>query len=165
MSRWGLRILHRLMPLLMATLALFPLSNLPRQAMAASPPLVLHGRIQRLWGNRMPGLSVPPLAPAADQELVLVEGQLRPLQLGDPFLPAARLRAPVLARHRSDANGQFRLALPSSGDPPDVVTVLLVVPGGYYLNAFDHTGCFASLALPAATQQPLLLRDDRGATF
>lgn len=133
-------------------------------AMAASPSLTLQGRIERLSGNRQPGPSLPPPAAAGGQELVVVQGTLQPRQLGDPFLPADTLRAPVLGRTQSDGHGHFRLPVASTaGD--NVVTVFLVVPGGYYLNAFDSEGRFASLTLPAAAGQPLVLQDDRGALF
>jgi hypothetical protein len=39
------------------------------------------------------------------------------------------------------------------------------VPGGYYLNRFDHQGRFASLQLPEDLRQELLLHDDRAARF
>lgn len=153
------RLLPSLLLLLGSGLHLFP-----DQLMAAPPPQILQGRIERQIGNRMPGPALPPAPPGAAQELVAVDGALQPQQAGDPFLPAAALRAPVLGRTRSDARGAFSLRLPA-GMASRTVTLLLVVPGGYYLNAFDHTGRFASLNLPAAAGQPLILRDDRGALF
>lgn len=133
-------------------------------AMAAAPAFTLHGRIQRLSGNRMPGPSRPPAPPSVHQELVVVAGALRPWRQGDPFLPEAQLRASILGRTRSDGQGQFHLKVPAAPDGSAVVTVLLVVPGGFYLNAFDHQGCFASIDLREVSQ-PLLLTDDRGALF
>lgn len=134
--------------------------------MLSKPVLTIHGQIKRHSGNRLPGPSLPPVTVAAGQELVVVQGELQPQQLGDPFLPSPALKAPVLGRTRTDAHGHFQLTLPH---PPATtrarVTVLLVVPGGYYLNAFDGAGRFASLSLPADAEQPLVLHDDRGALF
>lgn len=159
--RW--RGIAHLLPSLLLLLG-SSLHPLPDQLMAAPPPHILQGRIERPAGNRMPGPALTPAPPAPAQELVAVEGSIQPRQPGDPFLPAAALRAPVVGRTRSDGTGAFRLSL-APGKSTRTVTLLLVVPGGYYLNAFDHAGRFASLSLPAATGRLLILSDDRRAVF
>lgn len=134
---------------------------------AGEPPLILSGRIQTLRGSRQPGpgqLRAPEMA--IGQEIVLVLGRIDPVRLGDPFLPAAHLRAPILNRAKSGPRGDFRVSV--MGKPtnqPFQVTILLVVPGGYYLNRFDGSGAFASYLLPQRTQQYIELVDDRGALF
>ena len=142
----------------------FPPADGPVMAVQASIPLC--GSIQRLRGNQQPSIGrSAAAAPAAAQDVVLVSGRVFPVQLGDPFLPAAALRASILGRARSDANGRFCIPLdpaPAAGQP---LTLLLVVSGGYYLNRFEGSGSFASLSLPAAGSDPPLLIDDRGATF
>ena len=124
----------------------------------------LRGRIVQQHGNQLPGLR-PQVSAAAAGVVVVVAGQLSPLRLGDPFLPQAALAAPILARARSGADGVFALRLPPQASGSARVTVLLQVPGGYYLNRFDAQGRFVSLRLPEGVQEPLLLIDDRAASF
>lgn len=134
--------------------------------MAGQASAQLSGSIQRVRGNQQPGIGRhTAAAPAIDQEVVLVRGRVQPKQLGDPFLPAASLRAPILSRARSDESGRFHLPLDSALDQQQPLTLLLVVPGGYYLNRFDGSGNFATLAIPTSPDQPIVLVDDRGALF
>lgn len=133
--------------------------------MAAEPSAALHGRVTEQRGNQQPGAGRPKLGTGVSRSLVVVAGQISPLQLGDPFLPAAALHLPILARGRSGADGAFVIALPSAKTLPARITVLLELPKGYYLNRFAADGSFASLPLPQALQQPLLLIDDRAASF
>lgn len=147
---------------LIATPPLMPESP----AVAGEAPLLLSGRIQKLQGNRQPGPGLKPAQGlASGQELVVVLGRIQPVQLGDPFLPEAKLRAPILSRGRSGPTGYFQVPVPHPLPEPFEVTVLLVVPGGYYLNRFDGSGAFAAYHLPQASQQPIELVDDRGAVF
>lgn len=150
--------------LLLCLSSLFPQVDGPVMADQASIPLC--GSIQRLRGNQQPGIGRSAgAAPAAAQDVVLVSGRVLPVQLGDPFLPAAALRAPILGRARSDSNGRFCMPLdpaPAAGQP---LTLLLVVSGGYYLNRFEGSGSFASFSLPAPGRDSPPLIDDRGATF
>jgi len=135
-------------------------------ALAGEAPLILSGRIQKLQGNRQPGPDpMPALGPASGQEIVVVLGGIQPVQLGDPFLPERNLRAPILSRGWSGPTGHFQLPVAHPLPEPFAVTVLLVVPGGYYLNRFDGSGAFAAYHLPQASQQPIELVDDRGAVF
>lgn len=141
-----------------------PMPELP--ALAGEPPLLLSGRIHRLRGNRQPGPGPMP-APglASGQDIVVVLGRIQPVQLGDPFLPEAKLQAPILSRGRSGTTGHFQLSVAQARPEPFEVTLLLVVPGGYYLNRFDGSGAFAAYRLPQASQQSIELLDDRGAVF
>jgi hypothetical protein len=134
--------------------------------MAISPAVILTGSIQQLRGNRQPGPGLKPNpVMAVDQEVIAVQGRIVPSQLGDPFLPSSKLRTPVISRARSDVNGRFQLAIPQAADSVDEVTLLLVVPGGYYLNRFGSSGSFATVPISQSDQQPILLIDDRGAVF
>jgi len=87
--------------------------------------------------------------------VVAVRGTLpaggRPLWSGP--LPPQRL----LAEATTVAGGHFQLVL-----PPGVVTLLIAVPGGYWLNRFDGRGDFSSVLLENGLG-PVLLLDDRGA--
>jgi hypothetical protein len=155
--------------LLLAALALFSVSLTPPPGdlvMAGQASDQLHGSIQRLRGNQQPGIgrAMAP-SPAVDQEVVMVRGRVQPMQLGDPFLPAASLRAPILSRARSDASGSFHLLLEPALDHQQPLTLLLVVPGGFYLNRFEGSGHFATLTLPPSGGPPIVLVDDRGASF
>ena len=94
-----------------------------------------------------------------------MKGCVEPVQFGDPFLPAAQLRAPVIGRGRSDAAGVFTVDLRSSGAELREVTVMLVVEGGYYLNGFAASGCFASVRVDVGEPRPILLLDSREAQF
>jgi hypothetical protein len=102
---------------------------------------------------------------ASGQDIVVVLGRIQPVQLGDPFLPEAKLQAPILSRGRSGTTGHFQLSVAQARPEPFEVTLLLVVPGGYYLNRFDGSGAFAAYRLPQASQQSIELLDDRGAVF
>jgi hypothetical protein len=133
--------------------------------MAADLRPELRGRIVLQRGNQLPGLRSQSFAGAAGV-VVMVSGQLSPLRLGDPFLPEAALLVPILASARSSSDGAFALRLPPQASWPARVTVLLKVPGGYYLNRFDAKGRFLSLQLPEdLSEAQLLLVDDRGASF
>lgn len=146
-------------------------------SLAAAPPalpcvvarerlVILTGKIQRLNGNRLPGPVRPGVAgPLAGQEVVVVLGRVEPMQFGDPFLPVSELRAPLIGRGRSDASGAFAVRIASVSTEPLDVTLLLVVPGGYYLNSFAQTGAFASLTIGPTVPGPVLLVDDRDAVF
>jgi hypothetical protein len=150
--------------LLFCFASFFPPADGPVMAVQASIPLC--GSIQRLRGNQQPSIGrSAAAAPAAAQDVVLVSGRVFPVQLGDPFLPAAALRASILGRARSDANGRFCIPLDPAPAADQPLTLLLVVSGGYFLNRFEGSGSFASFSLPAAGSDPPLLIDDRGATF
>jgi hypothetical protein len=148
--------------------------NPPVEALSLNP-MALEGRVIVERGNQMPGPLTPNQRPGAGATVVAIRGYLSPQQPGQPFLPANALRAPILARASGDSRGQFRLTLPPSktaagGNTKSGVgqriTLLLAVPGGYYLNRFDAQGRFASISLPiSADQSPILIHDDRGAIF
>lgn len=160
-------------PLLANILAIvFAVSGAPLLAPPRSPAAVsqlsvkITGRIERLSGNQLPGPgSGLPSRPAAAQEIVVLKGCVEPVQLGDPFLPVARLKAPVLGRGRSDAAGVFAVELPAAGSALGEVTVMLAVEGGYYLNSFAASGCFSTVRVDGGEPGPILLRDSREAVF
>ena len=144
----------------------------PAAALAASArrdPTQLEGKVVVMRGNQMPGIRTAPQAPAAGAVVLAVSGLVAPLKSGQPFLPAGALKAPVLAKTRCDAQGHFRLILSRGSQAagqgiPQQVTLLLLVPGGYWLNRFDGQGRFASLSLPLpADHPPIVLIDDRHA--
>ncbi|MFM8526336.1 MAG: hypothetical protein ACKOCM_12065 [Cyanobacteriota bacterium] len=154
-----------LLTLTAALAAVFHL-NLPAGALAS--PVLVDGTVMVIAGNRFPGPHLSPPQPGRGMTVVAIAGRVSPAQPGQPFLPAAALRAPIIGRARCNAQGRFRLSLPqsrtssSASDPP--LTLLLQVPGGYYLNHFDGEGRFASIRIPRPPDQPpILLRDDRGA--
>jgi hypothetical protein len=163
-SPWTWRTL-RLIALCLIWTSIQSMLPLP-PAMAKSPAVILTGSIQKWRGNRQPGpgLGPNPLV-AVGQEVIAVQGRIFPSQLGDPFLPSSQLRTPVLSRAPSNTNGQFQLVIPTEGTIQREVTLLLVVPGGYYLNRFDSSGSFATVQLPHPHQQPIVLIDDRGTVF
>jgi len=135
-------------------------------AVARDPSVKITGRIERLQGNQFPGPgSGHPSRPALAQEIVVLKGCVEPVQLGDPFLPVARLKAPVLGRGRSDAAGVFAVELPAAGPALGEVTVMLAVEGGYYLNSFAASGCFSTVRVDGGEPGPILLRDSREAVF
>jgi hypothetical protein len=135
-------------------------------ALAEEAKMILYGSIQRVRGNRLPGPANSAVADVSkDQEIVVVQGRINPLQLGDPFLPAAKLTAPIVGRGRSDATGTFKLEIANLPPENCDVTVLLVIPGGFYLNRFDSSGSFASFCLPQDFHKKINLIDDREAIF
>ena len=126
------------------------------QAAAAPAPLPLIGRVEQVVGDLMPGPGArSTLRPAPGRRVVAVRGTLpaggRPLWSGP--LPPQRL----LAEATTVAGGHFQLVL-----PPGVVTLLIAVPGGYWLNRFDGRGDFSSVLVENGLG-PVLLLDDRGA--
>jgi hypothetical protein len=162
-----------LLTLLVALAILLPI-NPPVGALPLTS-MTLAGRVILQSGNQMPGPRTPSQRPGAGTTVVAIGGYVAPQQPGQPFLAANALKAPIVGRARSDHQGRFTLTLPaikvaSSSTTKKVteqhVTLLLVVPGGYYLNRFDAQGRFASIKWPiSADQAPILLIDDRGATF
>jgi hypothetical protein len=148
--------------------------NTPVEALSLTP-MTVEGRVILQRGNQMPGPHTPIQGAGAGAPVVAIGGYVWPQKPGKPFLPSNALRAPILGRARSDSQGRFRLTLPpgrsstTGSTKPGVVqriTLLLAVPGGYYLNRFDAQGRFASISLPVnGDQPPILLQDDRGATF
>lgn len=159
---------------LVAALAALIHLNLPVPALSLKS-MALEGRVILQSGNQIPGPRTPSQRPGAGTTVVAIGGYVSPQQPGQPFLAANALKAPIVGRARSDIQGRFTLTLPASkaaaaGTPQagagQRITLLLVVPGGYYLNRFDAQGRFASITLPiSADQPPILLKDDRGATF
>ena len=160
---------QRLIPCLLCALVAIGVTmgaQLPSPLMAAEVPQQLRGRVLQQAGNQFPGVDRGQSGIAlAVADVVLVAGQLSPRQLGDPFLPARALTAATLARGRSRPDGSFALTLPATGVLPARATLLLKVPGGYYLNRFDDQGRFASIQLPQDLQRELLLNDDRSARY
>lgn len=157
-------------PILILLAALVALLPMAHPSFALGTAVTLEGRVTMINGNQLPGPRTPPLQADARRTVIAVSGQLAPLQPGQAFLPARSLRAPIIARTHSNARGRFRLVVPVSPQASKItptvqrLTLLLVVPGGYYLNLFDDQGRFASLALPlSADHPPIVLRDDRGA--
>lgn len=162
-----------LLSLLAALAALLPL----HPSGGALPPhqMAIEGQVLVERGNQMPGPGKAVQRPGAGMTVIAIRGNLSPLQPGQPFLPANALKAPILGRARSDSHGRFRLTLARPKTEPTQatregtrprITLLLAVAGGYYLNRFDAQGQFASISLPLGPEQPpILLRDDRGATF
>lgn len=135
-------------------------------ALAEEVNMILYGSIQRVRGNRLPGPSSSAVADASkNQEIVVVQGRINPLQLGDPFLPAAKLTAPIVGRSRSDATGTFKLEIANLPTDDCNVTILLAIPGGFYLNRFDSSGSFMSFCLPRDCHKKINLIDDREVIF
>lgn len=148
------RSLLLLLPLLLFS-PLIPPADVSSAA-AAAPLISVEGTLQRLSGNRMPGPGTPAAATvAAGRRLVAIRGSLaaagQPLWSGP--LPPGRLLGSAV----TDAQGRFRLSLPAGP-----VTLLIEVPGGYYLNSFDDRAQF-SVVMVAPGLAPLRLVDDRGA--
>ena len=167
-------MIKRTLPtLLLASAILLPI-NPPVGALSLKS-MTLAGRVILQNGNQMPGPRTPSQRPGAGATVVAIGGYVAPQQPGQPFLAANALKAAIVGRARSDLQGRFTLTLPASkaaaagtntAGAGHHVTLLLVVPGGYYLNHFDAQGRFASIHWPfSADQTPLLLIDDRGATF
>ena len=162
-----------LLTLLVALAILLPIN--PPVGAISLKSMTLAGRVIVQSGNQMPGPRTPSQRPGAGTTVVAIGGYVAPQQPGQPFLAANALKAPIVGRARSDLQGRFTLTLPASkaaaaGTPKagagQRLTLLLVVPGGYYLNRFDAQGRFASINWPiSADQAPILLKDDRGATF
>lgn len=162
-----------LLTLLVALAILLPI-NPPVGALSLKS-MTLAGRVILQSGNQMPGPRTPSQRPGAGTTVVAIGGYVAPQHPGQPFLAANALKAPIVGRARSDLQGRFTLTLPASkaaaagtpkAGPGQRITLLLVVPGGYYLNRFDAQGRFASITLPiSADQPPILLKDDRAATF
>ena len=162
-----------LLTLLVALAILLPIN--PPVGTISLKSMTLAGRVIVQSGNQMPGPRTPSQRPGAGTTVVAIGGYVAPQQPGQPFLAANALKAPIVGRARSDLQGRFTLTLPASkaaaaGTPKagagQRLTLLLVVPGGYYLNRFDAQGRFASINWPiSADQAPILLKDDRGATF
>lgn len=123
---------------------------------AAAEPLPVSGRVDRLSGDQLPGpdhRAVP--RPAPGRRVVAVAGTLPAggLPLWRAPLPHGRL----LGQARTDGRGRFHLRL-----PPGVATLLIDVPGGFWLNSFDGRGDFSSVTVRPGLE-PLRLLDDRGA--
>lgn len=161
-------MVHR--PLLKLTAALAALLPLNLAPAALATPVLVDGRVIVISGNQLPGPGIPPPGPGRGLTVVAVAGTIAPVQPGRPFLPATALRAPIIARARCNDQGRFRLSLPRSTARSNAsqqpLTLLLQVPGGYYLNHFDGEGRFASIPTPGAGDQPpIVLRDDRGALY
>jgi len=161
---------RQILTLLAALVALLPLA--PQLAASGAVQGALDGQVTAIRGNQLPGVLMPPSQPGARCTVVAVAAPLSPLHPGQAFLPARARKLPVIARARCNDQGRFRLVLPAShqatstGASPQQLTLLLVVPGGYYLNHFDGQGRYASLDLPiAAGHPPIVIRDDRGATY
>ena len=119
----------------------------------------VEGWLERVCGNQLPGPGPSLAAPTVAQgrRVLAIRGTLpaaaRPLWTAP--LPADRL----LGQARTDGHGRFRLLL-----PPGPVTLLIEVPGGYWLNRFDGCGDFTSLQVQPGLA-PVRLVDDRGAVF
>jgi len=117
----------------------------------------VEGWLERVDGNRMPGPDPAPAATTAGpgRQVLAIGGTLsaaaQPLWTAP--LPADRL----LGQASTDGQGRFRLLL-----PPGPATLLIAVPGGYWLNRFDGRGDFASLQVQPGLA-PVRLVDDRGA--
>lgn len=161
-------MVHR--PLLKVTAALAALLHLNLTPAALAAPMLVEGRVIIVSGNQLPGPRTPKPSPGRQRIVVAMAGTVSPLQPGLPFLPASALRAPILSRTRCNDQGVFRLVLPrsaaSSSASERQLTLLLQVPGGYYLNHFDGQGHFAAISIPmTADQPPIVLRDDRGALY
>lgn len=148
----GLRVARLLLPLL-----LFSALSVPSASDAASDGLIpVEGVVQRLSGNRLPGPTAPsPAVLASGRRVVAIRGSLP--AAGQPLwsrpLPPERLLGSAV----TDGQGRFRLLL-----PPGPATLLIEVPGGFYLNSFDGRADFSSVTV-APGLAPLRLVDDRGA--
>jgi hypothetical protein len=151
MTRFGAGLLA---PLVLVLMVAAPTVMDPADALPVRVPL--EGRVERLSGDRMPGPGPRPQAAAAPgRRVVAISGTLA--AAGQPLwrqpLPLAR----VLGSTLTDGAGRFRLEV-----PPGTVTLLIEVPGGYWLNRFDGQGNYASVSLRPGLG-PVLLLDDRGA--
>jgi len=73
-----------------------------------------------------------------------------------PMTPEEKLLR-AMGQARTDGRGRFHLRL-----PPGVATLLIDVPGGFWLNSFDGRGDFSSVTVRPGLE-PLRLLDDRGA--
>ncbi|MEB3199847.1 MAG: carboxypeptidase-like regulatory domain-containing protein [Synechococcaceae cyanobacterium] len=153
-----LRPLHLLPSLLLLSGLSLPADpRLPGlQPASAAALLPVEGVVLRISGNHMPGPGSPrPSSPSPGRSVVAIRGLLP--SSGQPLwslpLPSGRL----LGRAVTDSRGRFRLSL-----PPGTVTLLIEVPGGFYLNSFDGLARFSSVTV-APGLAPLRLVDDRGA--
>lgn len=153
--------------LLLGTAATAMASPLQR---SGSGSIVLEGSVIVISGNQLPGPRQTAPTPGLGCTVVAVAGTVMPAQPGQALLPARSLKAPILARSRCNRQGRFRLNVPAPAHwpikPPGNarLTLMLEVPGGYYLNHFDGQGLFATIPLPlAADRAPITLRDDRNA--
>lgn len=132
--------------------------------------IVLEGSVIVISGNQLPGPRQAAPTPGLGCTVVALAGAVKPMQPGQALLPARSLKAPILARARCNPQGRFQLNVPAPAHwpstPPDAarLTLMLEVPGGYYLNHFDGQGRYAAITLPlAAEPAPITLRDDRDA--
>jgi hypothetical protein len=158
LGRWSIQLSLMLGLMVASPLPGFfsPMSPLIPPAAAAPAPLPLSGRVEQVAGDLMPGPGgrrVP--RPAAGRRVVAVSGTLP--AGGQPLWSAPLPSHRLLAEATTDAGGHFRLFL-----PPGVVTLLIGVPGGYWLNRFDGRGDYSSVLLERGLGSVLLL-DDRGA--
>jgi len=135
--------------------------NPPVHSMPVQQPIFLQAKGIRLSGNQMPGGGGRRQFAAPAQEVIVVAGTLHPTELGRPLLPQQAMNSEILLRARSDSNGFLTLRLPLDLEKPGRVTILLVVPEGYYLNRFDEHGNFSSLSLSEDLNDLLVLVDDR----
>ena len=135
--------------------------NPPVHSMPVQQPIVLHAKVIRMGGNQMPGGGGSRQFAAMAQEVIVVAGTLHPTELGNPVLSQHAMNSEILLRARSDSNGFLTLRLPLDLEKPGRVTILLVVPEGYYLNRFDEHGNFSSLSLSEDLNDLLVLVDDR----
>lgn len=147
----SLRVARLLLPLL-----LFSALSVPSASDAASDGLIpVEGVVQRLSGNRLPGPTPSAAVLASGRRVVAIRGSLP--AAGQPLwsrpLPPERLLGSAV----TDGQGRFRLSL-----PPGPATLLIEVPGGFYLNSFDGRADFSSVTV-APGLAPLRLVDDRGA--
>ncbi len=135
--------------------------NPPVHSMPVQQPIFLQAKVIRLSGNQMPGGGGGRQFAAPAQEVIVVAGTLHPTELGNPVLSQQAMNSEILLRARSDSNGFLTLRLPLDLEKPGRVTILLVVPEGYYLNRFDEHGNFSSLSLSEDLNDLLVLVDDR----
>ena len=135
--------------------------NPPVHSMPLQQPMFLQAKVIRLSGNQMPGGGGRRQFVAPAQEVIVVAGILHPTELGNPLLSQQAMNSEILLRARSDTNGFLTLRLPLDLKKPGRVTILLVVPEGYYLNRFDEHGNFSSLSLSEGLDKLLVLVDDR----
>ena len=135
--------------------------NPPVHSMPVQQPIFLQAKVIRLSGNQMPGGGGRRQFAAPAQEVIVVAGTLHPTELGNPVLSQQAMNSEILLRARSDSNGFLTLRLPLDLRQVGRVTILLVVPGGYYLNRFDEQGNFSSLSLSEGLDKLLVLVDDR----
>ena len=132
----------------------------------AEPAPILRVQVIQRRGNQMPNLEIPQQQEQPGAVVVVIlAGQVKASMLGDPFLPSAALRAPILARATTQRDGHLNWQLPATHTWPRHITLMLEVPGGLYLNRFDGSGHFASLQQPEELNNLLTLVDDRGAVY